>query len=1182
MIAKEQVNSEVKALTFDAAPCLHSTIDDLDIPLFQTGFLYKIFKNRILEQEKRPIKQQLASLNLYSIVYDCPTVAGILLVGKDPVRIFHGAYIQYVKFEGQNRASKILDERQFSGNFITMLRELDGFVKNDTIRELIVNNIMHRDYQTNAPSKFYEYADRIEIDNPGNLYGKVNVDNLFNETDYRNPIIAQAVKELGYANRIGCGLNRLEEKENSQIAFDLKDITTFKVIVTKPNSGLQQDVFTKEIIGIVKKDGTELSAKEKLVLDCVIKNSAITQREMSFATGLSLSKVGFITSKLKKDGILERLGSKINGYWKVKGHEIKTDITANDKTKTDNPNLKRVLDHIIKNPTITYKELTSTTGFKSHQVANIMSELVSKEMIERVDGSKKGYWRYKGDDEEMMQEYNKNVQGYLENSSDCCDAVLECMKKNPRISAKKIAVLSGYSKSVIANTIAKLKTKGIIERVDGSDGNYWKVQGHDAEAALEQYKEEQKLLESQTDAVEHIKKNPYITNSELATLLKIPMGKAGYYFTRLKTKGIIERIKDSNGDYWKVGGDDIDVALKRHKKEPRLSDKQKKAIEHIRKNPYLTSAELSSLMGVTRDRAGDYFTQLKKKGIIKRIKSKNGKYWRIGKDEKKQESSTKEQENSKEMPNHCENILAYLEENTHTTAKKVAESLGISKGLVHIYIRKLKKKGILERVGNNTTGYWIVKEYDAKIVQGCNDGRQEHFDRASERCKNVLRHIKEDPYATAEKIAALLGISEKLVYVYTQRLRAEGILERVGKGRTGYWKVEGQEPKTESKFGAEHALVLENIIKNPSVTNRGLSDITGLSRRKIHFIISKFKAKGVLGRVGNNVRGYWAVMGNDAEKQDASMKIVQKNDAKNVPFSENQKKLLEYVKKDPHTTLKKLSKLMGVSESTISICTRRLKKRGILEHVGNSFNGYWKITENNENNKKNAEKNVITSVEENAKKNKEKDDVGGISLSENQRKLLNCVKEDPYVTLRKLSKLMNVSETTVSNSTKRLKELGILERVGDKLSGYWKVEGQDAEKMAAESERRIAEKRDAQEREKRDREKREREEREKKKEKREERVARDATNSNPVDPQLILEYIEKDPSISYNVLAAAMGTTQKQIQDAFVKLKADGLVERVDGWRRGYWKINTKNAPEKQIHTENSKIKGFFKRITSK
>jgi ATP-dependent DNA helicase RecG len=57
---------------------------------------------------------------------------------------------------------------------------------------------MHRDYETNAPVQFYEYDNRIEVQNPGGLYGKVTPENFPNVSDYRNPFIAEAMKVLGY------------------------------------------------------------------------------------------------------------------------------------------------------------------------------------------------------------------------------------------------------------------------------------------------------------------------------------------------------------------------------------------------------------------------------------------------------------------------------------------------------------------------------------------------------------------------------------------------------------------------------------------------------------------------------------------------------------------------------------------------------------------------------------------------------------------------------------------------------------------------------------------------------------------------------------------------------------------------------------------------------------------------
>ena len=97
-----------------------------------------------------------------------------------------------------------------------------------------MNLVMHRNYQTNAPAKFYEYSDRIEMDNPGGLYGKVSPDNFPNENDYRNPVIADAMKTFGYVNRFSRGINAVQEElvenKNGLAVFDFNDVTTFKVI----------------------------------------------------------------------------------------------------------------------------------------------------------------------------------------------------------------------------------------------------------------------------------------------------------------------------------------------------------------------------------------------------------------------------------------------------------------------------------------------------------------------------------------------------------------------------------------------------------------------------------------------------------------------------------------------------------------------------------------------------------------------------------------------------------------------------------------------------------------------------------------------------------------------------------------------------------------------------------------
>ena len=165
---------------------------------------------------------------------------------------------QYVYFNGLDNSAEIVNEHKFSGSLVKILERLDTFIQSSiiektpkpisalreklvynypvwAIRELLMNAVMHRDYQSNTPIKFYQYKDRIEIDNAGGLYGNAKPENFPNVNDYRNPIIAEAMKDLGYVNRYNRGIARvqkdLNDNGNGSAVFSVDNITVFNVNV---------------------------------------------------------------------------------------------------------------------------------------------------------------------------------------------------------------------------------------------------------------------------------------------------------------------------------------------------------------------------------------------------------------------------------------------------------------------------------------------------------------------------------------------------------------------------------------------------------------------------------------------------------------------------------------------------------------------------------------------------------------------------------------------------------------------------------------------------------------------------------------------------------------------------------------------------------------------------------------
>ena len=247
------------AKTFDLVPTLGATLDDISEEYFTLSYLPLAIDEDTLRLNGRTTKQKMAALRFFDIKNDCPTNAGIIMFGLNPLFFLPGAYIQYIKFKGDQVTDGVGFEKQFSGALISELKNIDDFIKNNIIkekairtdsfqevliknysywalRELTMNAIMHRNYDSNAPIYIYEFASRIEIINSGGLYGDVTPNNFPYASDYRNVAIAEAMKLLGYVNRFNYGvqnaISELEKNGNGEPVFDLELITKFKVTIS--------------------------------------------------------------------------------------------------------------------------------------------------------------------------------------------------------------------------------------------------------------------------------------------------------------------------------------------------------------------------------------------------------------------------------------------------------------------------------------------------------------------------------------------------------------------------------------------------------------------------------------------------------------------------------------------------------------------------------------------------------------------------------------------------------------------------------------------------------------------------------------------------------------------------------------------------------------------------------------
>lgn len=190
------------------------------------------FSKKLLDEffiKLRSTKSQLAMLDDRKILrlqgmtdHDNPTVVGTLLLCEYPQAFLPQLGITAMVVDGiefglaNQDGVRFIDNKRIDGTIPQMLEEAISFVRRNTrsatiinndgkredrseypmkaVREVILNALVHRDYSIHSedsPIRVVLYSDRLEVENPGGLYGRLTVNDLGKlPGDTRNPFLA--------------------------------------------------------------------------------------------------------------------------------------------------------------------------------------------------------------------------------------------------------------------------------------------------------------------------------------------------------------------------------------------------------------------------------------------------------------------------------------------------------------------------------------------------------------------------------------------------------------------------------------------------------------------------------------------------------------------------------------------------------------------------------------------------------------------------------------------------------------------------------------------------------------------------------------------------------------------------------------------------------------------------------
>ena len=183
----------------------------------------------------------------------------------------------------------------------------------ESIREALVNMLMHTDYFSPACPRIRIFTNHIEFYNPGGLPKPFEELRRKDISLPRNPILAKLFRMVKLAENAGFGFDKIDENWKAynstvpdyQIEFDFV-IVDFKMEA--------EESIGKNVGEVSEKTSEKTSEK---ILSMMKNNENITIAELTKAIGVSSRSIERNIDKLKQEGKINRIGADKGGYWQV-------------------------------------------------------------------------------------------------------------------------------------------------------------------------------------------------------------------------------------------------------------------------------------------------------------------------------------------------------------------------------------------------------------------------------------------------------------------------------------------------------------------------------------------------------------------------------------------------------------------------------------------------------------------------------------------------------------------------------------------------------------------------------------------------------------------------------------------------------------------------------------------------
>ena len=324
---------------FDAEPILEATPEDLDRGKLDEYLAQQRKARPSASYWSLPFEQILSQLRIVIETNSTlhPTLAGLLMFGAYPQRFEQQMVVVFLQFYGTTTTEeapsgeRFLDNRKFEGTIKEILDSATAYVmagmrkgslirgvtRQDipeypevALREAIVNAVAHRDYSHFVRGSHIQvrmFADRLEVENPGGLYGGVTIDKLQEGQSTRNRLLVQLMEDMHLVENRGSGIDAMLDAMNKR--------------------GLPAPVFedkrTSFLVKFYQKAPilTPLADEEQRIRAYVKKHGFIKRVEVQELLDVNEARARYLLQKMLKAGYLRKEGQYRDARYLLPGYQ---------------------------------------------------------------------------------------------------------------------------------------------------------------------------------------------------------------------------------------------------------------------------------------------------------------------------------------------------------------------------------------------------------------------------------------------------------------------------------------------------------------------------------------------------------------------------------------------------------------------------------------------------------------------------------------------------------------------------------------------------------------------------------------------------------------------------------------------------------------------------------------------